>query len=304
MSMERWSTNGVDTAERPMLQANRRAINRRAESRTRVLDLSFGFVEDLCRSPASAAKSPDDFCTDFQICLPYAGFFLWHVGKDDVLGDPNQIVFVRGGEAFCMSSPSRSGYAELIVTPDIAILEEIAHANGRPLFEHPLFRRRTILATPDMQAARARFLHWLSTTASRQCLEAEEALVALIRAALRPAVEGLKSPTAATARVIRRAKEVLHDRLMDRLRLADISRAAGVSPAYLTDLFTRTEGIPLHQYLTHLRLGRALLELPHTSDLTSLALDLGFSSHSHFTFMFRRAFGCTPSQFRDGTRCP
>ena len=97
---------------------------------------------------------------------------------------------------------------------------------------------------------------------------------------------------------------MLHDRLMDRLRLPDISRAAGVSPAYLTDLFTRTEGIPLHQYLTHLRLGRALLELPHTNDLTSLALDLGFSSHSHFTFMFRRAFGCTSSQFRDGTRCP
>ena len=57
------------------------AINK-VESRTRVLDLPFGIVEDLHRSPASAAKSPDDFSTDFQICLPYAGFFLWHVGKD------------------------------------------------------------------------------------------------------------------------------------------------------------------------------------------------------------------------------
>ena len=91
---------------------------------------------------------------------------------------------------------------------------------------------------------------------------------------------------------------MLHDRLMDRLRLPDISRAAGVSPAYLTDLFTRTEGIPLHQYLTHLRLGRALLELPHTNDLTSLALDLGFSSYSHFSAAFKRAYAQTPAEFQ------
>jgi len=45
-----------------------------------------------------------------------------------------------------------------------------------------------------------------------------------------------------------------------------------------------------------------LIDLPSADDLTSLALDLGFSSHSHFTLAFRRAFGCTPSQFRSTTR--
>jgi len=45
-----------------------------------------------------------------------------------------------------------------------------------------------------------------------------------------------------------------------------------------------------------------LAELPYTDDLTMLALDTGFSSHSHFTAAFRRAFGCTPSQFRMSTR--
>jgi AraC-like DNA-binding protein len=163
--------------------------------------------------------------------------------------------------------------------------------------------RRSALARPEMQAARARFCHWISTGAPREGLEAEEALAALIRAAFQPDIQRLRNPTAGTARVIRRAKQVLHDRLTDRLRLADISREVGVSPAYLTDLFTRTEGIPLHQYLTRLRLARALMELPHTDDLTALALDLGFSSHSHFTFTFRREFGCTPSKFRERARC-
>jgi AraC-like DNA-binding protein len=60
--------------------------------------------------------------------------------------------------------------------------------------------------------------------------------------------------------------------------------------------------VPLHQYLTQLRLAHALDALPSTSDLTQLALDVGFSSHSHFTSRFRRAFGTTPSRFRELSR--
>ena len=33
-------------------------------------------------------------------------------------------------------------------------------------------------------------------------------------------------------------------------------------------------------------------------DLTDLGLDLGFSSHSHFSAAFRAAYGRTPSAFR------
>lgn len=281
---------------------NHSIVDGRREWRKKVLDLGVGFVEDLRRPSGSAADGPEGFCTDFQICLPYAGCFVWQVGTDDVVGDANQVVFVRGGEAFRMSSPSGLGYGELVVTPELGLLTELAHADGRQLFEHPLFARRAAPAGPAMQAARARFCHWISSAAPRECLEAEEALIALVRAALRSDVRRPKSLTARTHQLIRRAKVVLHDRLADRLRLVDISKEVGASPAYLTDLFTRTEGIPLHQYLIRLRLARALTELPHTNDLTSLALDLGFSSHSHFTYAFRREFGRTPSAFRERTR--
>src|SRR5262249_411627 len=81
-------------------------------------------------------------------------------------------------------------------------------------------------------------------------------------------------------------------------RLSDVADAVGASSTYLTDVFSRFEGVSLHRYVTQLRLARALVELPEAGDLTSLALDLGFSSHSHFTLAFRRAFGCTPSTFR------
>jgi AraC-like DNA-binding protein len=47
-----------------------------------------------------------------------------------------------------------------------------------------------------------------------------------------------------------------------------------------------------------LRLARALQLLPQYDDLTSLSLDLGFYSHSHFTTAFAKAYGYSPSKFR------
>jgi AraC-like DNA-binding protein len=48
-----------------------------------------------------------------------------------------------------------------------------------------------------------------------------------------------------------------------------------------------------------LRLQHAAFALAEgANDLSRLALDLGFSSHSHFAQAFRAHFGATPSQFR------
>ena len=266
-----------------------------------MLELPVGVVEDLRRESVRPQRSPEAFSAQFQICLPYRGLFVWYVGDEEVVGDANQIVFVRGGEPFRMSAPTPQGYAELIITPDRDVLAELAWLDGQSLFDHPLFARRTWRARPSLQAHRTRFLHW-ARSSTRDSLEAEEAVLALLRGALQQEGWRDKPAGATTARLIRRAKEFLEANLSRRLLLADVARAAGASPAYLTDLFTRVEGLSLHQYLMHLRLGRALIELPHASDLTALALDLGFSSHSHFTFAFRRSFGSTPSVFRKRTR--
>jgi AraC-like DNA-binding protein len=102
--------------------------------------------------------------------------------------------------------------------------------------------------------------------------------------------------------LLRRAKELLEAELANPIRLGHVARAVGASPAYLTDLFRRLEGVSMHRYVAQLRLARALVELPHADDLSTLALEVGFSSHSHFTAAFRRAFGCTPSQFRRAAR--
>lgn len=279
------------------------AVAPAAGPRRCLLDLSVGLVETVSAAGGVRTVGPEDISTDFQIALPYRGVFVWHVGDDQVVGDPDQVLFVTGGESYRMSEPAAGGYAELIVTPEISTLIEIARARCSPLGAHPFFRRRTRRATPGLKAFRDRFLRWAREASGADALAAEELVIALLRTALDGGSRGNPAGRG-HARLIRRTKEFLEAELSRPLRLADIGRAVGASPAYLTDLFRRSEGIPLHQYLTQLRLARALSALPHADDLTALALDTGFSSHSHFSAAFRRAFWITPSRFRQLTRRP
>jgi AraC family transcriptional regulator len=269
--------------------------------RSRLLNLSIGAVEDL-RHCGPYERSDEAFCEVFQVCLPYDGLFVWHVGADDVIGDANQAVFVRAGEPYRMSAPIGDGYAELIITADACVLADIAGVAETLISEHPLFRRRSWLVGPALQAVRTRFLHWATTAPDIDDLQADEAVIAVLRAAFQDDGRRRDACGKRTTRLIRRAKEFLQAHLAERVQLGDVSRAVAASPAYLTDVFRRVEGLSLHQYLTQLRLGRALVELPYTNDLTALALETGFSSHSHFSAVFRRAFGVTPSRFRQTSR--
>jgi AraC family transcriptional regulator len=259
-----------------------------------------GLVEDVQSTGMHVRKSDEQFSPDFQVCLPYRGLFVWHVGGDDVVGDANQVLFVAGGESFYLSQPCSSDYGELVITPDRALLEEVVGTSGRSLSAHPLFRRRSRRIGFALQQLRARFLQ-SALSVDAGTLAFEEWTLRLLRAALESDA-GASEPSGATRRLIRRTKEFLEANLSSSIRLKDVAHAVDASPAYLTDVFRRNEGIPLHAYLTQLRLARALVELPNADDLTTLALCLGFSSHSHFSAAFRRAFGCTPSRFRESMR--
>lgn len=302
--MSEWSTDQTAHADLPATTPGGRYDCRDAarQCRTRLLELSMGLVENLRRRGVHRHRTPEDLSPQFQVCLPYRGLFVWHVGRDDVVADPNQVLYVSGGESYQLSEPLPGGYAELIVTPNPEVLTDITHASETHLLHHPLFRRRSRRADIGLLSLRARLLHW-ANRGDWDEMAAEELVLALLRSAL-DVEPALCEPATPTRRLIRRAKEFIEAHLSRPIRLRDVAAAVGASPSYLTDVFRRVEGVPLHRYLTQLRLARALVELAHADDLTTLALDLGFSSHSHFAAAFRCAFGCTPSQFRESTRRP
>lgn len=86
------------------------------------------------------------------------------------------------------------------------------------------------------------------------------------------------------------------DRPQARIQVTDLTRVASMSRPTLYRVFRQVTGMPLHRYLTRIRLRRAFAVLADGGgDLTRVALDHGFSSHAHFTTTFGREFGMPPS---------
>ncbi|WP_211883800.1 helix-turn-helix domain-containing protein [Plastoroseomonas hellenica] len=103
-------------------------------------------------------------------------------------------------------------------------------------------------------------------------------------------------------KLVDRAKLALASDLARRWTLAEVAAEVGVSAVYLTQVFQQVEAMPLYRYQLRLRLARALDLLGQYDDLTALGMDLGFSSHSHFSAAFRQAYGRTPKEFQRSLR--
>jgi AraC-like DNA-binding protein len=83
-------------------------------------------------------------------------------------------------------------------------------------------------------------------------------------------------------------------------RLEELASCAGCTPWHFSRTFAEVAGVSLVRSVTRLRLDAAVERLlaGEGEDLAALALDAGFSSHSHFTAAFRREFGATPAAVR------
>lgn len=144
---------------------------------------------------------------------------------------------------------------------------------------------------------------WSQTLASPQvdALAIEESLVGWIDA-LHPAAS---HPALRPHRAVERAREHIAADPGRSDTLADIARAAHCSAFHLARCFRQQTGQTLHGFRTQLRMAAALDRLRQGErDLSALAADLGYASHSHFTGVFRRSVGRTPSQLRTNLAAP
>jgi AraC family transcriptional regulator len=262
-----------------------------------LLDSPSVTVYDVYCQGSVRDQSAEEHTTTTQLVFPYRGAYVRHVGSDEAVAEANQVLLFNAHEGYRVSHPVPGGDASLTVVIAEAQLRELA---PRALFRArgPLaFRRQRLRIDARAQALMAILRHGLRQHTAEP-LEAESLALTLAQRALGPRTTHAPGASAGRQRLVDRAKLVLAGDPGRRWTLAEIADEVRCSPVYLTQVFQQVEGLPLYRYQLRLRLARALDLLGHCADLTSLSLDLGFSSHSHFSTAFRAAYGRSPSEFR------
>ena len=85
--------------------------------------------------------------------------------------------------------------------------------------------------------------------------------------------------------------------------VANLAALAGVHASHLLRTFRRHHGCTVATYARRRRIERARAEIAtSTRPLAVIALEAGFSDQSHFTRVFRQAFGETPGQYARASR--
>jgi len=215
-----------------------------------------------------------------------------HVVHDGVTAFelPTTVTLQNAGEVV-----RREGSHHAWMTADNSVLAEIVGGDARRPF--PTDRIALDAALSVRQRALFHFARRFGLadplTVEGESLAIIEEIAAKIRA---------PRPSALACPVVERARTLLASQFASTISLAELAQQVGVSSAYLSRAFRAATGETLHAFREDLRLRRSLDLLPDSrGDFTRVALELGYSSHSHFTSRFRRHFGITPTEFVERT---
>lgn len=252
-----------------------------------------------CRAAEKGTSAME--CQDANaLVLPLRGVFMEHFSRDSrVLAEPNVALIFPKGRSYRVSHPVSADDDCLAIDFCDSCFQEAVEGTA-PSTATAAPGTHGLLA-PSAMAARNLIWRRLARQFADP-LEIEETGVALLSYALRRSRD-TGAPPRRSSRVpgqIEAAKVVLLTHPQRKWSLRTLARAVGCSPFHLTRMFRQNVGVPLHRYQLQTRLAISLdLLLDTDRDLTTIALDLGFSSHSHFTASFRQAVGMSPSRLRD-----
>jgi AraC family transcriptional regulator len=243
-------------------------------------------------------RSAEECASHTHFVFPYRGVYLRHVGSDLAVADANHVLFFNQGQGYQVSHPVTGGDASLVLSVGAETLSEIVPKS----LVCESAGNLTFNAQHMVLDARAQALVMLLKHSLRngtiEPLEAEGLSLTLVSRSVGPRTAREPGASLARRRLVDRVKVLLASDLSRRWTLAEIAREIRGSPVYLTQVFQQVEGMPLYRYHLRLRLARALDLLAESTDLSGLAQDLGFSSHSHFSAAFRQHYGVSPTEFQ------
>lgn len=98
---------------------------------------------------------------------------------------------------------------------------------------------------------------------------------------------------------IQKSIEYIENHLSEEFIIENLAKTASLSPFYYQRLFSRLVKKPVAEYVKLRRLAKSTqLLLQKDIRILDIALELGFSSHEHFSRCFKETFGITPDDYR------
>lgn len=257
--------------------------------------------------PVSSACGEIEVSDSNVLALTLSGMFARHDGpRRHVIATPNHALFISAGTPYRLSFPGCIGDRCLVLRfSGEALAQALPDTLARDGFDPAVFASHALLEPRTMLA---RSLLWSRLERGEiDVLEVEERGICLLAAALHAArMPGrgrtpLRGGAPRRRRQVEAVKEAIAIDPERKWTLGALAGLACVSPGHLAHVFRAEEGSSLYQYVLRSRLARALdAVLDSDTDLTAIALDAGFASHSHFTARFRALFGRTPVELRRG----
>jgi AraC-like DNA-binding protein len=235
-----------------------------------------------------------------HVVFPRIPVVIRQAGAQPVLATPNHTMLYNAGQLYERELRNERG--------DDCVFVELQNASLAGLMEGDRFQSTHVPADRRTYLLQHLLVRHLRSGAP-DALSAEELAVRLLLVALSRSREPERTRRPGTDRAHRELAEAAKAELVAapaaRLTLDELARRLHASPFHLARVFSAETGFTLSRYRRALRLRAALERLPSSErDLSGLALELGFSSHSHFATSFRREFGVPPSALAGDRRIP
>ena len=296
--------------DRPAGQANFPAVATEIEegSHRLIFDGELVYVGLFHCRPWHSLFRNDNFSTGDHIVFPRSGVYITHEGQETLVADPNVVVFYNQGQTYEREMLSEAGDFSEYFGFQPEILRDVLRdydLTAPADVENP-FRFTHAPSDAQSYALQRLVVQQLLSGGQPDAVYVEEVSLYLLESVLANALPRRRSQ-AKTAATKRAHRDLAHDTrsllatcYQESLTLNDLAGALYTSPYHLSRVFRQETGETIHQYRNQLRLRAGLDYVLDTDlDLSTLALQLGYANHSHFTQAFRRAFQVTPSALRE-----
>lgn len=237
-----------------------------------------------------------------EIAILRSGAYVRRDALGTAVADPTQILFFNQGQPYEVQHPVPGGDCSTVFLLSPTMLGEITGSCGE-MVERPFRRSHAALGTAlrwwqhHLLATVARGIPVDPVAVEERVLEMLGRLIKALHAADRRAGA---TPSGDRVELANAVRLVLNARYRKPLHLSEIAAAVYCSPYHLCRVFKQATGHTIHQTLIRLRLEEAITRIAEApaEPLDRIALDCGFSNHSHLSTVFRRVLGVSPSDFR------